>query len=102
MTKTLPIDPFSVPLDAEELEIEQALERGEYEEYSNLSEIKEMFEAAAAKYKQLHSSKPITIRVKQLDLIKIKAKAAQKDIAYQSLLGQLFHQYAEGEISLKL
>lgn len=96
-------NPFeNLILDEEEKLIEEALEKGEFEETGNLEETKKMLQEAASLYLELNNSKPITIRVNQLDLIKIKAKAKRKQIPYQTLLGALFHEFAEGEKELNL
>ncbi len=59
-----------------------------------------MLNEAASRYIELHTSKPITIRINQLDLIKIKAKAKNQQIPYQTLLGALLHDFAEGRKEL--
>ncbi|NCN82344.1 MAG: hypothetical protein GW947_00090 [Candidatus Pacebacteria bacterium] len=89
-------------LDPEERLIEEALERGEFESVGNLEDTKNMLAEAAKRYKKLNASKPITIRINQLDLIKVKAKAIAGNVPYQTLLGSLIHQYAEGKQSLQL
>lgn len=100
MTKQ-PTNPFDQQfLDREEQVIEEALERGEYESIGNLEETKKMLAEAAKRYKQLNTSKPITIRINQLDLIKLKARAKKKNIPYQTLLGALVNDYVEGRRKL--
>ncbi len=89
-------------LDKEEALIEQALEAGLYEDDKEFAKTKIMLEEAAAQYLELNKSKPITIRINQLDLIKVKAKAERRQIPYQTLLGSLVHQYAEGKTTLNL
>lgn len=89
-------------LDDEEQLIEQALENGEYIDAPNFEDTKKMLADAAARHIELNTSKPITIRINQLDLIKVKARAHAKNIPYQTLLGSLIHQYAEGERELGL
>lgn len=61
-----------------------------------------MLQEAASRHLELNTSKPITIRVNQLDLIKIKAKAKRKQIPYQTLLGSLIHDFAEGAKELNI
>jgi predicted DNA binding CopG/RHH family protein len=96
-------NPFeNLILDEEEKALEEALERGEFEEMGNLEETKKMLKEAVEQYRQLHTSKPVTIRINQLDLIKIKAKAKRQQIPYQTLLGALLHKFAEGERELSL
>ncbi len=89
-------------LDPEEQLIEEALERGEFESVGNLEETKKMLTDAARRYKALNTSKPITIRVNQLDLIKVKARAKAKNIPYQTLLGSLIRDFAEGDYTLEI
>lgn len=89
-------DPFTNQiLDKEERALEEAFERGEFEQSPNFEETKKMFQEAATQYLELNKSKPVTIRINQLDLIKIKAKAKRKQIPYQTLLGSLIHEFAE-------
>lgn len=97
-------DPFAnLILDEEEKELEAALENGEFEEISDFQDTKKMLQDAAKQYRQLHTSKSVTLRINQLDLIKIKAKAKRNNIPYQTLLGVLVHDFAEDkkELSLK-
>ncbi len=89
-------------LDKEEELIEQALAAGQLEDDKEFAKTKIMFEEAAAQYLELNKSKPITIRINQLDLVKVKAKAERHQIPYQTLLGTLVHQYAEGERNINL
>lgn len=96
-------DPYAnLILDEEEQAIEDALERGEFEESSNLEETRAMLREAAQRYDELRATKPITLRVNQLDLIKIKAKAKRNNIPYQTLLGVVLHDFAENEKEIKL
>lgn len=89
-------------LDEEEMTIEAALERGEFEESPQLKTTKKELAEAARRYRQLNTSKPITLRINQLDLIKIKAKAKHNNIPYQTLLGAFVHDFAESKKELKL
>ncbi|HUD44533.1 MAG TPA: antitoxin [Patescibacteria group bacterium] len=96
-------DPFiKLVLDEEEKQLEESLEKGEFESDPELEKTKNMLQEAASRYLQLHNSKPVTLRINQLDLIKIKAKAKRKQIPYQTLLGVLLHDFAEGERELSL
>ncbi len=96
-------DPFiNVVLSEDEQLVEQALEKDEYTDAANFEITQQLLADAAAQYQDLHTSKPITIRINQLDLIRVKAKAASGNIPYQTLLGALIHQYAEGEKTLQL
>jgi predicted DNA binding CopG/RHH family protein len=102
MKKQKPHDPFkSLILDEEEKLIEQELEKGNFSEDPDFINTKSMLEDAASRHIQLNRSKPVTIRINQLDLIKVKAKAKKKNIPYQTLLGSLIHQFAGGEKKLQ-
>lgn len=103
--KSKKFDPFvNLVLDEEEQLIEEALEKGEYQSVtdSELEQTREMLQKAAERYTELNTTKPVTIRLNQLDLIKIKAKAKKKNIPYQILLSTLIHGYAEGEHEITL
>lgn len=96
-------NPFTnLVLDEEEQLLEEALEKGAFERDSDFQKTKAMLEEAASRYLELHNSKPVTLRINQLDLIKIKAKAKRKNIPYQTLLGALLHDFAEGEKELHI
>ena len=96
-------DPFAnLVLDDEEREIEAALEGGEFEELPDFENTKKMLEAAARRHRQLSTSKPVTLRINQLDLVKIKAKARRSRIPYQTLLGAAIHDFAEGKRKLTI
>lgn len=96
-------NPFaSLVLDDEEKSLEEAFERAEFEESSHFQDTRKMLQEAASRYLELHTSKPVTLRVNQIDLIKIKSKAKMKNIPYQTLLGALLHAFAEGETKLSI
>jgi len=101
--KTNSNDPFpNLILDKEEKLLEQSLATGEFEQDPHFKNTKKMLQEAASRYLELHHSKPVTLRIKQIDLIKIKAKARRKQIPYQTLLGALLHDFAQGERELVL
>lgn len=103
MKKTKQFDPFkNLVLDEYEQELEDALNRGEFVSTPNFEETKKMFQEAAKRHIELQKTKSVTLRLKQEDLIKVKAKAARNKIPYQTLIGLLIHKYAEGETKLTL
>lgn len=102
-TKRKTFDPFkNLVLDEYEQEIEDALERDEFVDVPNFEENKKMFEEAARRHIELQESKSVTLRVKKLDLIKLKAKAARNNIPYQTLINLLINSYATGKTKLNL
>lgn len=103
MTTNNTKDPFKdLILDEEEQQLEDALERGEFEESPNFEDTKKMLEQAARRHHQLSKSKPITLRVNQMDLIRIKAKAKRSNIPYQTLLGTVIHDFADSKKELNI
>lgn len=103
MARSNPQNPLeNLVLDEEESEIEAALERGEFEELPDFENTKKMLEEAAQRHRQLNTTKPVTLRVNQLDLIKIKAKAKRNNIPYQTLLSALLHDFADDKKNLTI
>lgn len=103
MTKRELDDPLvDLILDDEENELETALQKGEFQENADFEETKRMLEDAARQYRQLHTSKSITLRINQLDLVKIKAKAKRNNLPYQTLLGVALHDFAENKQHLTI
>ncbi len=92
----------SVRLDTYEQKIEAALSRGEYKRTSDLDSMMKFFKDAAKNYRMLQKSKPITIRINQEDILKVKAKAKKNNIPYQTLLSSLIHHFAEGRTQITL
>ena len=48
------------------------------------------------------ASKRIHIRVNNKDLLKVKAKAQESNIPYQTLLGTLIHKFAVGDTKITI
>ena len=95
---TLPGNPFaSLQLTPEEQELEATLAREEYQADPDFAQTELLLRDAAKHYRVLQSTKPVTIRLNQLDLLKIKAKAKQHDLTYQTLIGRVIHQYVHSK-----
>lgn len=92
----------NVKLDKEEKHLETLLEKGKLASASDLQQSKKMFMEAAKNYQELQTSKSITIRVNQEDLIRVKARAKRNNIPYQTLLNALIHKFAEGKAQVEL
>jgi predicted DNA binding CopG/RHH family protein len=87
-------------LDEEEQALENAIESGEYKDVGDFETNKKLIEEAARRHIKLNTSKPITLRVNQTDLIKIKVKAKRNNIPYQTLLGAVLHDFADSKKEL--
>lgn len=55
---------------------------------------------ASARY-SLNKQMRINIRMTERDLMKIRAKAIEEGIPYQSLISMLIHKYNEGKMSIR-
>jgi len=87
-------------LDNEETQILNEIEAGKYKTVKNIKrEIKKAKEAAK---NTILKTKNINIRISLKDLQKIKAKAAENNLPYQTLISSLIHQYTQGKIQIVL
>ena len=84
-------------LDNDEKKLAKSLEDEEW--------ISDLTPKDKAKYKEcarysLNKQKRINIRMSERDLKKIRAKAIEEGIPYQSLISMLIHKYNEGKVSI--
>jgi predicted DNA binding CopG/RHH family protein len=83
-------------LDQFEKEIEEALESGKFKSVKNLEEeiavAKQMAENHARKDQRMN------IRISQSDLERIKSKAMEEGIPYQTLVTSVLHKYVSGKL----
>jgi predicted DNA binding CopG/RHH family protein len=84
----------------EEKEILEAYEKGELVPIENQEEMREKLRQAAKA--TIGKTRHISIRVTEKDLSKIKARAVKSGIPYQTIIGSLLHQYADGKITLSI
>ncbi len=78
-------------LDKEEKELLESYERGEWKSVPNLK--KEMARFRESARLTLARSKNINIRLSERDLMKLKGKAAEQGLPYQTLVASIIHQY---------
>lgn len=76
-------------LNAEEQELLEAVEAGEFVSVANLGE--EKAKAKAAAKATLNKTRNINIRLSERDLYKLKAKAIEEGIPYQTLASSVLH-----------
>ena len=85
---------FDAPfLDDEERHLLAGLENLPVAEDKTRAEAAAEWRAIAAKTLR---KKAITLRLQERDIAKLKARALQKGIPYQTLIASILHQYAEG------
>jgi predicted DNA binding CopG/RHH family protein len=82
-------------LDKNEMELAKSLEDEEW--ISDLTKKEKKQYEEYARY-SLNKQKRINIRMTERDLKKIKVKAIEEGIPYQSLISMLIHKYNEGKI----
>lgn len=87
-------------LDKEELQILRDVEAGKYKSVANLKE--EIKRAREAAKNTLQKTKNINIRLPLRDIQKLKAKAIENNLPYQTLISMLLRQYTKGEIRISL
>lgn len=84
----------NLKLDAEEQELSDSFDRGEWKTVTNLSHERAIAKKAAKN--TLRKDARINIRLSSSDLIRIKQKAAFEGIPYQTLIASILHKYAAG------
>jgi len=87
---------FFDPLDEQERDIRDAIERGELIPVPNEEAVKEKLVRAARA--TLAKNRHISIRLSEKDLTRLRARASKLGIPYQTLIGSILHQYAEGKV----
>lgn len=78
-------------LDPEEEEILKAFEEGKLVPVADFPKQKKLYEKYAKNF--LKKNKNINLRVSERDLHKLKAKAIEEGIPYQTLAASILHKY---------
>lgn len=87
-------------LDPEEERILKAFEEGKLKRVKDFEQEKKRFQVIARN--TLDKKKNINIRLSEKDLHKLKVKAAEDGIPYQTLVGSVLHRFANREASSNL
>jgi predicted DNA binding CopG/RHH family protein len=77
-------------LTKEELDLNKAIEAGEYESAFSTEETQRYARAAKDTF-QKH--KTVNVRISQRNLLRLKAKAAREGVSYQTLITGLIHKH---------
>ena len=83
-------------LDKEELAQEKEIEKGEWVSVPNMEEEIKKHQVEARNF--VAKNKKINIRLSEWDLNKIKIRAAEEGLPYQTLVSSLIHKYVTGKI----
>ena len=87
------------PIDKEEKELIDSLERDDWQSVKNFDQEKE--KAIAAARNTLRKDKRINLRLSQKDYHQIQIKAIEEGIPYQTLISSLVHKYLNGSLTPK-
>ena len=85
------------PLDEEEKDLMESIERDEWQPVKNFDEEKE--KAVTAARNTLKKDKRINLRLSQKDYHQIQIKAIEEGIPYQTLISSLVHKYLNGSLT---
>lgn len=85
---------FDVPLDSEEKEWLESVERGEWKTVNKIEEEVAFSKAAAGNF--LRKDERVTLRLSSGDLGLLKQKAVYKGLPYQTFIASVLHEYAAG------
>lgn len=85
------------PLDQEEKDLMESVERGEWQPVKNITEEKE--KAVLAARNTLKKDKRINLRLTQKDYYQIQIKAIEEGIPYQTLISSIVHKYINGSLA---
>jgi predicted DNA binding CopG/RHH family protein len=90
-------DPMKDPmLDAEEKELLESVERGEWVPVKDMKKWRAELQEAARN--TLRKEKRINIRLSAKDLFDIQTAAAEEGMPYQTLISSIIHKYAAGTL----
>ncbi len=85
------------PIDEEEKDLMESIERGEWRSVNNIEKEKE--NAIAAAQNTLKKDKRINLRLTQKDYHQIQVKAIEEGIPYQTLISSIIHKYLNGSLA---
>lgn len=85
---------YDAKLDAEEQDLLESYERGEWKSVGNLAQ--EMALAKEIAINTLRKDARVTLRLSSSDLTRLKEKAAYKGLPYQTFISSVLHEYAAG------
>jgi len=83
-------------LDKEEAALEKEIEKGEWVSVPDMAEEIKKYQTQARN--ALNKNKKINIRLSDWDYHKIKARAVQEGLPYQTLVSSIIHKYLTGQI----
>jgi len=85
------------PIDEEEKDLMESIDRGEWRSVKNIEKEKE--KAIVAARNTLKKDKRINLRLSQKDYHQIQVKAIEEGIPYQTLISSIIHKYLNGSLN---
>ena len=85
------------PIDQEEKELMESIERDEWHPVKNI--VQEKKKALAAARNTLKKDKRINLRLTQKDYHQMQIKAIEEGIPYQTLISSIVHKYLNGSLT---
>lgn len=85
------------PIDEEEKDLMESIEKGEWRSVGNIEKEKE--KAIVAARNTLRKDKRINLRLTQKDYYQIQVKAIEEGIPYQTLISSIIHKYLNGSLN---
>ena len=79
-------------LDEEEQELLKEFDRGEWKPIKDFARMKKLYEEYARN--TLNKTKNINIRLSEKDLQKLKRKAMEEGLPYQTLIASVLHKFS--------
>lgn len=86
---------YDTTLTKEEQDLVDSVNNGEWKSVDNLEEEKERYAAMARNTQR--KNKSISIRLTEGDLMRIKSRALEEGLPYQTLISSIIHKYAMGK-----
>jgi predicted DNA binding CopG/RHH family protein len=99
MKKEKPLDEITKFFDEEERELYESIQKGGWKPVpkKEFEKTKKELQEAARYTIALRKSESISIRLTPIDLARIKEKAAEEGLPYQTLISSIIHKYAHGK-----
>ncbi len=87
------------PLDEEEKELMESIDRDEWKSVNDLEQQKQ--KAMEAARNTLKKNRRINLRLSEKDYRQIQIKAVEEGMPYQTLISSIVHKYLNGSLSPK-
>lgn len=85
-------------LDHEERALLKSVERGEWRSAASKAVVKRYVQAA---HRTLKKDRRVNIRISQVDLVDLRARAFEEGLPYQTLISSVLHKYVTGSLTSK-